>query len=480
MKTKDFLKKTHIEQNPSPEFRAKMRESLMAYMKNNPPVLHEAPVPRGPLPIFPRKALVISFASFMVLFAGTMGTVFAAQGTLPGDTLYGVKLAVDQLSIAVSNSPNVRMSVADRRLAEVKQVLAAQPDASVRTQADIQSALAQYRSNLQVVAAEMNASSSAPSAVQNIIQKTTDNERDLEQMISGNENATIVQGLADSLQSSEKTIAAANADLEDIEYGGAGHEGENYTDRETTSSTPLAISSAAPSAVLGIATSSPHRNDATNNVPSNGGEMGDRTLENLPYSHFPKKTLLLSPDSTSTVASTSAAVSVGGSDDQERTWNSTSSTPRTSVLTSPPVTIGTTVVTTTATTTTTPGGSDDYEWSRTPTSTVSASTSTLITVATTTAATTAAKGTASSTVTSATMSSTSTLAAATEGSDDRENSQTSTSTASTSTSTPAGAISTTTTSAVSATSTGASFGWHSGTSTQDGGDGGTDDKKNSD
>lgn len=491
MKTKDFLKKTHIERNPSPEFQAKMRESLVGYMKNNPPLPHEAPVLHGPLTRFPRKALAISLASFMVLFAGTMGTVFAAQGTLPGDTLYGVKLAVDQLSIAVSNSPSVRMSVADRRLAEVKQALATQSDSSARAQADIQSALAQYQSNLQVIAAEMTASSSVSSAVQNIIQKTTDNERDLEQMLSGKENVTIEQGLTDSLQSSEKTIAAASADLENVGSGGAGRGGETYANAETTSSTPLAISSAAPDAGPETATSSPRRNDAVDNVPSNGGRTGDRGPESSPHSHFLKKTLLFTPDSTSTVASTSVLSPVSGSDDGKGAWNLISA-PQVSDSTSTTAAVAwatfatTTATKATSTTTTsaagatstndlpmststaTMGGSDDREKPQAATSTASASAST----STTMVATTTVKAAISTTATSTNALTTNTSTAATSGgSDDRGTQQA-----------PASIVptSTTATSAVSSTSTEAASGRRSGTDTQDSGGDGGDGKRDSD
>ena len=144
MKSKEFFKKMRIRQEPSPEFRAKLRESLVAYMNNNPSLPKPTLVKSDGM-FLGRRALAISFASIMILFTGTIGTVFAAQKSLPGDALYGIKLAVDHISVAVSNSPELRISVADRRLAEVKEVLAAQPVPGGRSETDMQSALQQYQ-----------------------------------------------------------------------------------------------------------------------------------------------------------------------------------------------------------------------------------------------------------------------------------------------------------------------------------------------
>lgn len=259
MKPKDLLKKIGANREPSQEFRTKLKQSLVAYMKDNQPLPIETPFKKnGPAPYW-RKALVISFAALVMVCVGTAGTVFAAQKTLPGDTLYGIKLAVDQMAVAISNSPNVRVAVADRRLAEVKQVLMDQPVPNDRSRADIQSALREYRSDLEGIVANMGAASSTShGAVTNILQKTADNENDLEQMISNHENGALVQDLEDSLHSSAAFRNFMNG---------------------TGTATSASSTNIAPSALRFTEASSSLRNNVRHNNARYPGEISHRTSE---------------------------------------------------------------------------------------------------------------------------------------------------------------------------------------------------------
>jgi hypothetical protein len=144
MKPKDFFKKIRDDRGPSEIFRDKLTRSLMEHMRTNP----LDPLPQKTSASW-RKGLVVSFAVLVILFTGAIGTVFAAQQALPGDALYGIKLATDQLSIDITQSPAVRINVANRRIEEIKQALTAPSANTAPVQAGIQSALRQYQSVLQ-------------------------------------------------------------------------------------------------------------------------------------------------------------------------------------------------------------------------------------------------------------------------------------------------------------------------------------------
>jgi hypothetical protein len=78
------------------------------------------PKKRG-LPVW--KALLASFLALAVLFAGTATTVYAAQDSLPDQTLYPLKTFSEDALLALAPSQQERLSLTldftDRRLAEI-------------------------------------------------------------------------------------------------------------------------------------------------------------------------------------------------------------------------------------------------------------------------------------------------------------------------------------------------------------------------
>jgi hypothetical protein len=74
------------------------------------------------------RALVFRFAVVLVLvvclFAGGTGVAFASQSTLPGDSLYAVKIGLEDLTLALApdqiHSAMLNMQYADRRLVEIQ------------------------------------------------------------------------------------------------------------------------------------------------------------------------------------------------------------------------------------------------------------------------------------------------------------------------------------------------------------------------
>jgi hypothetical protein len=74
------------------------------------------------------RNLALRFAVVVILviclFAGSTGVAFASQSTLPGDTLYGVKIGLEDLTLALTPDPSrsalLNMQYADRRLVEIQ------------------------------------------------------------------------------------------------------------------------------------------------------------------------------------------------------------------------------------------------------------------------------------------------------------------------------------------------------------------------
>jgi hypothetical protein len=74
------------------------------------------------------RTLALRFAVVMILilalFMGGTGVAFASQTTVPGDTLYGVKIGLEDLTLALTPDPSrsamLNLQYADRRLVEIR------------------------------------------------------------------------------------------------------------------------------------------------------------------------------------------------------------------------------------------------------------------------------------------------------------------------------------------------------------------------
>lgn len=105
---------------PRPEFKAQARYQMSSLLRSG----KRKPERRG-LPVLgwiPRWATVVIIAVFVVLVAGG-GTVAASSGSLPGDTLYSVKLATEnvQRTFTFSDAGKAKLdaSLAGRRAEEI-------------------------------------------------------------------------------------------------------------------------------------------------------------------------------------------------------------------------------------------------------------------------------------------------------------------------------------------------------------------------
>ena len=104
---------------PNPEFRARARYEFHAALQKMPArAVREAPAKRL---FLPRWATAV--AAVLVLLLGSGGTVAAASNSMPDEILYPVKLATEQVWLALTPSDigkaELYVRLADRRVAEI-------------------------------------------------------------------------------------------------------------------------------------------------------------------------------------------------------------------------------------------------------------------------------------------------------------------------------------------------------------------------
>lgn len=126
-----------------------MREAFRKELRSR--LLTEAAVvlaPQGPRPFFLwpilRPALAVAALALIVAW----GTTSAAAASLPGDPLYGVKLAAENVQVALTFDDVARMqllnSIADRRLEELAKVAELRPDSAPTATAEYADAVDRF------------------------------------------------------------------------------------------------------------------------------------------------------------------------------------------------------------------------------------------------------------------------------------------------------------------------------------------------
>lgn len=102
----------------------KHRDLLVAYMEQNP-LQVDAPK-RFVFMVHAWKPMMAGFLVLVVL-SGTGGVVYASQGSVPGDTLYTMKIASEDMRERLTLSSEKKMQYkavrAEKRLAEVEKIL---------------------------------------------------------------------------------------------------------------------------------------------------------------------------------------------------------------------------------------------------------------------------------------------------------------------------------------------------------------------
>lgn len=124
------LLRTHPQPVPRPEFAADLRTRLMAAA--DVALLPTSPAPRRVARSLGwRERYIGAAAASLVLVGSATGIAVAAQGALPGDTLYPVKRGIEHVEVKMSTNDSARgqelLNQANTRLAEVR-ALVANPD----------------------------------------------------------------------------------------------------------------------------------------------------------------------------------------------------------------------------------------------------------------------------------------------------------------------------------------------------------------
>lgn len=115
---------------PRPEFTASLRERLLAEAETT--LQQNAALTLPPRRKGARERRLVVAASAFVLVGGSAGMAAAAQGALPGDTLYPIKRGLERAQADLSTSDSSKgqhlLDQADDRLVEVRSLLAESPD----------------------------------------------------------------------------------------------------------------------------------------------------------------------------------------------------------------------------------------------------------------------------------------------------------------------------------------------------------------
>jgi len=110
---------------PSPEFKLRAKQYLFEQMQEKPgKAAHSLWFWPARLPA---RIAVSVLSGLIVLSAAGGSTVYAAQSSLPGDTLYPVKIGVENIQLVVTTDAaakaNLHLELAQRRIDEAKQLV---------------------------------------------------------------------------------------------------------------------------------------------------------------------------------------------------------------------------------------------------------------------------------------------------------------------------------------------------------------------
>lgn len=105
---------------PRPEFKARARQEIQSRLGDKGRAIE--PKKASPMGWIPRWAVMVASVVLIFLIAGT-GTVAASTGSMPGDTLYPLKLATERVRLGLArgdiSKARVNVRLADRRVKEI-------------------------------------------------------------------------------------------------------------------------------------------------------------------------------------------------------------------------------------------------------------------------------------------------------------------------------------------------------------------------
>lgn len=158
----------------------------------------------------------VSIAVLILVIAGG-STVYAAQSSLPGDTLYPVKTGVENLQLAITTSPavkaNLYLKFAQRRVGEVQQEVKLNRDVTTQTLATVQQ---QFNDTLKELSTSNNTKANN-NTLSRLSVVTLNQQVELEQTLtSASKNSqSIVQQIIDEMHRGNTIaqVAYANKDF---------------------------------------------------------------------------------------------------------------------------------------------------------------------------------------------------------------------------------------------------------------------------
>jgi hypothetical protein len=147
------------EHRPAPEFRAALRDRLVAEAASRPTTMpaQRAAEP-APGPRRPRLAQAVAAVAVASVVAG-VGAAAASSRALPGDALYGLKRQIEDVQLALAGSDLERgrelLEQAEARLGEAERLAAAEDAATAGTRQELDTALAEMSAATEAGAAAL-------------------------------------------------------------------------------------------------------------------------------------------------------------------------------------------------------------------------------------------------------------------------------------------------------------------------------------
>jgi hypothetical protein len=217
-----------------------MHRALMAHMRTVPLAVRPVPSPYVGMFLKPAAALLIAP---LVIILGAGGTAYAAEGSLPGDMLYPVKISVNEkIQTALATSPSakakVNVQLAQRRLEEA-QALALSGRLNATTTAQIKTNLSEHAELAQTL---------GQSLAQNDPEQAAEIAAQLSSSLAAND--AVLEDLAsrakdDSTRADTKALSAVvRAHLLNVLFGTSGQKGASASTTSSGALTRTATSSA--------------------------------------------------------------------------------------------------------------------------------------------------------------------------------------------------------------------------------------------
>lgn len=98
------------------------------------------------------RPVIAAVSALVLVFSGSIATVSAAQGSLPGDTLYPVKIGLEKVQIKLASSPRkkaeLEIAFAGKRIAEIKQIIAKEANGSPTVASRVNEAIGHFNTSI--------------------------------------------------------------------------------------------------------------------------------------------------------------------------------------------------------------------------------------------------------------------------------------------------------------------------------------------